>query len=117
MILYGIIMDTCLWFPWFFKSVGSWIHPTLIMTEGNTPLFSGVSYERTNEMMNTLLEFLRTCWPALLATALAAYLLGERQLRDYCDPAAGQNRHPGAWEREMPERRMCCAHRESCPRC
>ena len=27
-------------------------------------------------MMNTLLEFLRTCWPALLATALAAYLLG-----------------------------------------
>lgn len=46
------------------------------MTEGNTPSFSGVSYERTNEMMNTLLEFLRTCWPALLATALAAYLLG-----------------------------------------
>lgn len=51
-------------------------------------------------MMNTLLEFLRTCWPALLATGAGSLFAGERQLRDYCDPAAGQNRHPGAWERK-----------------
>ena len=60
-------------------------------------------------MMNTLLEFLRTCWPALLATALAAYLLGSVNCAIIVTRLLDKT--------EMPERRMCCAHRESCPRC
>ena len=39
-------------------------------------------------MIQTLWEFIRTCWLALLATAVAAYLLGEYQLCDYRYPFA-----------------------------